>query len=64
MRTIQELKYLERLGLKVSMLVERADAENDSPSWGELADADELISDSELDEYYQGGVMFGDDDII
>lgn len=63
MRTIQELKYLERLALKVSMLVERADAENDSPSWGELADADELISDSELDEYYQG-VMFGDDDII
>lgn len=45
------------------MLIERADAENDSPSWGELADADELISEAELDEYYQG-VMFGDDDII
>lgn len=45
------------------MLIERMNAENDSPSWGELAEADELISDAELDEYYQG-VLFGDDDLI
>lgn len=63
MRTIEKLKYMERLSLKEAMLIERADAENNWPSWGELADADELISDAELDEYYQG-VLFGDDDII
>lgn len=63
MRTIHELKYMERFFLKEAMLIERADAENDSPSWGELADADELISEAELDEYYSG-VIFGDDDII
>lgn len=63
MKTIQELKYMERLSLKEAMLIERMNAENDSPSWGELAEADELISDAELDEYYQG-VLFGDDDII
>lgn len=63
MRTIQDLKYMERIALKETMLIERADAENDSPSWGELAETDELISDAELDEYYQG-VLFGDDDLI
>lgn len=63
MRSIQELKYMERLSLKEAMLIERMNAENDSPSWGELAEADELISDAELDEYYQG-VLFGDDDLI
>lgn len=63
MRTIHELKYMERFFLKEAMLIERMDAENDSPSWGEIADADKLISDAELNEYYQG-VLFGEDDLI
>lgn len=60
--SVCELTADQMIILKQNHLMERLDREeNRSPSWGELADADELVSDEEiLDEY--GSVMFVEDD--
>ena len=48
--TLQELTDEQRLQLKQHLLCER----QESVSYGELADADELITDEELEEAYSG----------
>ncbi len=62
--TVKELTREQMLALKQAYLTERLDREeNRSPSYGELADADELISDEEVLSAYEG-VMFSADDLI
>lgn len=63
MKTIQKLNHQERTVLKQYMLQELAEAENRSVSWGELADANELVSDEELEAYYIG-CLFSPEDFI
>lgn len=46
--TVNELNRDQICQLKQQMLVERMDSQGESPSWGELADADILISDAEV----------------
>lgn len=55
--TVQELNRDQLIQLKQQMLMERMDAEGDSPSWGELADADSLISDEDVQSEF-AGTMF------
>lgn len=43
--------------LKQNMLMERME----SPSWGELADADDIISDAEVENLYSGVDLVPDD---
>ena len=51
----------ERTQVKQMMLTNRANDEHRDVSMAELADADELVSDEELDEEY-AGVYFSEDD--
>ena len=55
--TVQELTRDQLIEIKGSMLIERMDAEGDSPSWGEIADADNLISDEDVFEEYANTVF-------
>lgn len=57
--TLGELGRDRRVALKQAMLVE--DAGGDGVSWGELADADRLVSDERLEERY-GGTTFTEED--
>lgn len=50
--TVQELNCDQLIEIKQSMLIEWMDAEGDWPSWGEIADADNLISDEDVFEEY------------
>lgn len=52
--TVQELNRDQLIQLKQEMLMERMDAEDDCPSWGELADADSLISDEDVQSEFAG----------
>lgn len=47
--------------LKQAMLMERMDAEGDWPSWGEMADADSLISDEDVQSKFADTVFTTDD---
>ena len=42
----------QRLYLKQDILSKRMDEKGESPSYGELADADHLVSDQELEDAY------------
>jgi len=46
--TLKELNGDQRLKLKQDILTRRMDEKGESPSWGELADADNLVSNQEL----------------
>ncbi len=59
--TLRELNSDQRLLLKQDILTRRMDAKGESPSWGELADADTLVSDQELEDEF-GGTEFSPDD--
>ena len=59
--TVQELNRDHLIQLKQQILTERMDAEDDCPSWGELADADSLISDEDVQSEF-AGTMFTTDD--
>lgn len=59
--TVQELNRDQLIQLKQQMLMERMDAEGDSPSWGELADADSLISDEDVQNQFSGTIFTPDD---
>lgn len=59
--TVQELNRDQLIQLKQQMLMERMDAEGDSPSWGELADADSLISDEDVQSQFSGTIFTPDD---
>lgn len=59
--TFEELNEDQRLELKQRILEERDDLHPDGPSWGELADAGEIISDEEAREWAEG-MEFSEDD--
>ena len=61
MMTLKELNSDQRLQLKQDILTRRMDAKGESPSYGELADADNLVSDQELEAEF-GGTEFSPDD--
>ena len=53
--SLEELTRDQITSLKQNMLIEQADrGERDVPSYGELADADEIVSDSAVREEYAG----------
>lgn len=53
--TFDELNAEQRLALKRSMLDEELyETEGRSASYGELADADKLVTDGKLKERYEG----------
>lgn len=58
---IKELTPEQRTQVKQMMLTNCANDEHRDVSMAELADADELVSDEELDEEY-AGVYFSEDD--
>ena len=55
--TVQELNRDQLIQLKQEMLMERMDAEGDYPSWGELADADSLVSDEDVQSQFAGTIF-------
>ena len=59
--TLSDLNEDQRLELKQSHLTKKMDERGESPSYGELAEADSLVSDSELEKEY-GGTEFSPDD--
>lgn len=59
--TLSDLNEEQRLELKQSHLMKEMDKRGESPSYGELAEADSLVSDSELEKEY-GGTEFSPDD--
>lgn len=59
--TVQELNRDQLVQLKQDMLIERMDAEGDWPSWEEMADADSLISDEDVQREFAGTVFTTDD---
>lgn len=52
--SVEELNSEQLTQLKQNMLMERMDAEGESPSWGELAEVDALITDEEVQQEYAG----------
>ena len=49
---LKDLSGDQKLQLKQDILTRRMDEKGESPSYGELADADDLVSDKELaDEF-------------
>ena len=58
---LKDLNDDQRLQLKQRILTDRMDAKDESPSYGELADADTLVTDEELEEAYGGTEFVADD---
>lgn len=59
--TVYDLNRDQLVELKQHYLTEQMDARGESPSWGELADADEIISDEEIYDEYAGTIFSPDD---
>lgn len=59
--TVYDLNRDQLEELKQHILCERYDERGETPSWGELADVDDIISDEEVYEEY-GGTYFSPDD--
>ena len=60
---LKDLNDDQRLQLKQRILTDRMDAKGESPSYGELADADTLVTDEELEAEY-GDTEFVPDDFM
>ena len=60
---LKELNGEQRLQLKQDILTRRMDEKGESPSWGELADADRLVTDEELEAEF-GDTEFVPDDFM
>lgn len=58
---LSELNHDQRVELKQTVPTETMDARGESPSYCELADADELVTDEELERRH-GGTEFTEDD--
>ncbi len=58
---LKDLNDDQRMQLKQRILTDRMDAKGESPSYGELADADTLVTDEELEEAYGGTEFVADD---
>lgn len=61
--TLKDLTEDQKIELKQNILTQRMDARGESPSWDELADADDLVSDEDLEDWY-GDVEFSPDDFV
>lgn len=59
--TVCELTADQMTILKQFYLIELLSKSGKIPSWGELADADSLVDDSVIFDYY-GGTIFSEDD--
>lgn len=59
--TFAELNEDQRIQLKQRILVDRNEAIGEGTSYGELADADELVSDEDLEACYDGTEFSPDD---
>lgn len=59
--TLKELNGDQRLELKQRILSDRMAAKGESPSYGELDDADTLVTDKELEEEYGDTEFVADD---
>ena len=60
---LKDLNEDQRLQLKQRILTDRMDAKGESPSYGELADADTLVTDEELEAEF-GDTEFVPDDFM
>ena len=60
---LKDLNEEQMLLLKQDLLSRRMDEKGESPSYGELADADRLISDEELEAEF-GDTEFVPDDFM
>lgn len=58
--TVHELSQSQREELKVNSLEEYL---GNQPSWNEIASADDIVSDSYINEAYKG-VCFTEDDFL
>jgi len=58
---LNELNEEQRLQLKQSVLEARNEERGEGTSYGELADAGELVSDAELEDSF-GGTEFSEND--
>ena len=58
---LKDLNDDQRLQLKQRILTDRMDAKGESPSYGELADVDTLVTDEELEAEF-GDTEFVPDD--
>ena len=61
--TFDELNDEQKLELKQRILTERNEQRGEGTSYGELADADDLVSDEDLKDWY-GGTEFSLDDFM
>ena len=61
--SVYELNRDQLISLKQSMVMERCNERGEDASYGELADADETISDNEVFEEY-AGTNFVEEDFI
>ena len=59
--SVDELSRDELIILKQNAIMEDNDTEGRGTFWGELADADELISDKEVKDRYSGYTFTKDD---
>ena len=59
--TFAELSAAQKLELKENLIIARNDESGESTSWGELAWADDVISDDEIEAEY-GGTLFTAED--
>lgn len=59
--SVEELNCDQLIQVKQFMLMERMDAEGETPSWGELAEVDSLITDEEVQEEYAATEFVTDD---
>lgn len=60
---VKDLSRDQLIELKQALLSQRYDSKGESPSYGELADVDELISDEEIFAAY-AGTSFSEDDFF
>lgn len=60
---LKDLNDDQRLQLKQDLLSRRMDEKGESPSYGELADADTLVTDEELEAEF-GDTEFVPDDFM
>ena len=61
--TLKDLTEDQKTELKQDILVKMMDALGESPSWDELSDADDLVNDGVLEEWY-GDTEFSPDDFL